>query len=317
MSKGKIVLIVAGALVTVGAVAAMSAPGERGHRGDGYMMGDDHAGGFRGRMHRWFHKSMTREQFDANTRARFARLDKNGDGFIDQAEIEAALKQRMEERRGKGRDSLARMLRRTFNVDINHDGKVTRDEYLTAVRKRFAQLDLNNDGKITDDDLPPLMRGRGVLANDAGGRGRGMRMLGILRGAAPDKDGAITLDAVVAAAGTRFDRIDTAHTGTIDKTTADKLRQAMLDYRVKRFVHAFGADKDGKVSKDQFFTRAGERFARLDRDGDGTLTRGERRGMGREGHHGGKHWWRHDRREAGGQGETPAAPERGDGPQSK
>lgn len=313
MSKGKIVLIAAGALLTVGAVAAISAPGERGDRGDRQMMGEDHHHeGFKGRMGRWLGKSMTRDEYDTNTRARFARLDKNGDGFIDAAEIEASITQRMEKRHSRMHGRMGERLMRAFDAD--RDGKVTKDEFMASVRKRFAQLDLNNDGKITDEDLPPMMRGRGVLTSDH--RGRGMRMLSVLRDVKADKDGAITLDAVLAAANARFARFDKNNDGVIDSADVDALRKETVDYRVKRFIHAYAADSAGKVSKDQFFAKAGERFARLDRNNDGTISRGERSGrhhMGREG----RGWWhRHGGGEGRGGDVTPA-PERGDGTQSK
>ena len=54
----------------------------------------------------------------------------------------------------------------------------------------------------------------------------------------------------------------------------------MVEYRVKRFIHAYGADKDGKVSREQFMAKAAERFAQMDRNNDGTISRDERPGRG-------------------------------------
>ncbi|MBN9277138.1 MAG: hypothetical protein J0I57_05825, partial [Hyphomicrobium sp.] len=75
-------------------------------------------------------------------------------------EIEAALakgKHRGFRERSAARDGAAK-------GDTRADRSVTKSEYIDEVRRRFAQLDLDNDGRITDADLPPPMRGRGVLS---------------------------------------------------------------------------------------------------------------------------------------------------------
>lgn len=309
MSKRKTILIVAGALLAVGAVAAISAPGDRGHRMGGWGWGGDGMGG----KGRWSRQPMTQEEFDANTRARFARLDRNGDGVIDASEIEAAMAQRAARHKGH-RDGMGERLLRRFDVD--RDGKVTKDEFMKNVRDRFAELDLNNDGRITDEDLPPAMRGRGFLTGNAEPprRGIGRRIFTLLRDADANKDGIITREEVTAAAERRFAALDRNQDGVLDKADGDALRRATADYRVQRFMHRYGADSDRKVTKDQFFAKAKERFARLDRDGDGTISRDER---------GGGRMWRgwHGRRgepaEQGGEA-RPAPGGRGDAaPQSK
>ena len=101
-------------------------------------------------------------------------------------------------------------------------------------------------------------------------------MIAFLRGAEADKDGAITLDAVIKATGERFDRMDRTKDGTLDRADRDALAKEMTDYRVKRILHRFGATADGKITREQAFKVAGEMFARLDRNGDGTITRDER-----------------------------------------
>lgn len=84
---------------------------------------------------------------------RFGRLDKNGDGFIDAKDLEPAAAERV-----------AFASKRFFRShDADNDGKVTRDEFNARAKHRFVSLDIDDDGKITEADLPPMMRGRGIL----------------------------------------------------------------------------------------------------------------------------------------------------------
>lgn len=315
MSKKK-VFIVAALLVAGGAAIAVSAPGQRlqdrmmdrwGH-GGGYGMGpgmDLGMGGFAGH----WRGDLTRAAFDEKVRESFARFDANSDGAIDVAEIEAALAKATREHRGfrhrrADRDGAGK------GGDVGRDRSVTKSEFLDNVRHRFALADLDGDGKITDADLPPTMRGRGVLTGERGfGRGGpGGRMIAFLRGAEADKDGAIALDAVIKAAGERFDRMDRNKDGKLDRADRDAFAKEMTDYRVKRILHRFGATADGKITREQAFKVAGDMFTRLDRNGDGTISRNERP---RWGGHGGGHerrMWRGRDRDRNGGGEQPVPP---------
>jgi len=287
MSKKK-VLIVAAVLLAGGAAIAISAPGHRGHGMGGGMMdrwthGEGrHGFGLGGFAGRWGGE-MTREAFDAKVRERFARFDLNSDGIIDVAEIEAALakggKHRGFRHRRADRDDA------TKPDETRRGRSMTKSEYLDEVKRRFALLDLDGDGRITDTDLPPNQRGRGVLSRLSDEHGPGMRghrrgnpRLGFLRGATVDKDGGVPLDEVVRVAGERFDRMDRNKDGTLDRADRQAFSKEMTDYRVKRILHRFGATADGKITQEQAFKVAGEMFTRLDRNKDGTISRGERPG---------------------------------------
>ena len=306
MNKFKIALL-SGAAVTVGVIAAVAATGPHGEHG------------------RWGGRSLTADQYDTRTREQFARMDKNSDGVIDKAEIEASLKDRIGRgsgqrhgwREGRGAGGAmgsddGQRVAQFLKQFGDKDGKVTKDAFLTEAKRRFTQMDLNNDGKITDDDLPPMLRGKGILKANSPATGRMDRMLDELRAAA-SPDGVVTMDAFLAAATKRFDGLDRNKDGIVDKADFDVLRAEMVDYGVKRFLHSYGADADGKVTRDQFFKVAKERFARLDRRGEGKIEFGPPEGGSPRGR-----WFGRDRgpdrggrpedQEHGGPPGPPAAP---------
>ena len=297
MSKKRIAIVTASVLVVAGAVAAVSAQGHRGgwHHGGGHgermMHGDgDEGHGPRGR----FGRALTKDEFDTRMRERFGRLDRNGDNVVDPAEMEAAVNERMSHRfgrRDRGEGPMGGRLMRAF--DGNRDGKVTVEEARAEFDRRFAEFDLNSDGKIDDADLPPMMRGRGVLEDGSAGmsdRGRHgkMRGLGFLRQADTNKDGVVTREEVRAAAEREHVRLDRNKDGAVDQADREALRKETIDYAVRRMAHRLGAGPDGKLTRDQFQAKAAERFARMDANSDGTISRDERPG-GHGWHRGGGH----------------------------
>lgn len=66
--------------------------------------------------------------------ARFARLDKNADGYVTADEFPA------------------RRAARFAELDTDKDGKLSRSEMVEGALKRFDRLDTNKDGQVTPDE---------------------------------------------------------------------------------------------------------------------------------------------------------------------
>ena len=108
---------------------------------------------------------ISREEFLAGAKKRFAKADLNNDGVISPQEAKAA-KAKLQERKAKND---ARRLAQGLPVkrkaadgkppkpylssfDANHDGRVARKEYLAKRERKFAELDMNRDGVVSKEE---------------------------------------------------------------------------------------------------------------------------------------------------------------------
>lgn len=80
--------------------------------------------------------------------ARFADFDRDKDGVVNSAEVEAAVRE--------GVERMTKRIVRRFDKD--RDGTITRDEFNRFAVERFSWLDLNDDGTVTKDEMPRRMR---------------------------------------------------------------------------------------------------------------------------------------------------------------
>jgi Ca2+-binding EF-hand superfamily protein len=101
------------------------------------------------------------------------------------------------------------------HADANHDGNITRAEYVAARAAKFDELDRNHDGFLTEADFPRLKK--------AGGE-RAEKFQAMLQKLDTDHDGKVSRDEFANGGGTLFDMADTNHDGVVDKA---ELQQAV------------------------------------------------------------------------------------------
>lgn len=100
------------------------------------------------------------------------------------------------------------------SADANHDGVVTRDEFIAARAQKFASLDRDGDGFIDENDVPRRLRTR---------RNASDRVSELIAQFDTDGDGRISQSEFSAGPTLAFDRADTDHNGEL---SADELAAA-------------------------------------------------------------------------------------------
>ena len=219
----------AGTVLGGAAIASQDAP--RG-RGGGMMMRADTNGD----------STISRAEFTAQAEARFARMDKNGDGFITADEMGG--------RGGRGPGG------GMMSADTDQDGKISRAEFMAQSAERFIKLDTNGDGRISGDEMKAMMERMREGGRMGGRRGMGGEAAGAMMPPPPpppgaeggpisgrhghhgggrlarldtNQDGKISRDEMRADADKHFDKLDTNGDGFIDKAEMDAARAKMKD----------------------------------------------------------------------------------------
>lgn len=100
-------------------------------------------------------KRVTMDEVERRLSLVFSQFDADGDGALDNVEYDAFDKWREAEAAEHGtnlsRRAVAGLSRGA--TDANFDGKVTRQELMTAGRKWFTSMDRNGDGQIDSQDF--------------------------------------------------------------------------------------------------------------------------------------------------------------------
>lgn len=109
--------------------------------------------------------SWSRSELQRMPDAVFAKLDKNADGVLTQAELDAARAARTTQR--------GEHAQRFFDkLDANRDGYVDGQELVSVAQRRLAKLDANGDGVVQQQEWKTGRHGRGMGGHERGNQGK-------------------------------------------------------------------------------------------------------------------------------------------------
>ena len=117
--------------------------------------------------------TVTRAEVEQLQTEEFAYRDRNGDGFLDEADASpmqlrmmALRDDRREARQAERGDRADRPNRREGRrgegrgFDADQDGRISSEEFMTGSSRMFERLDANSDGSVTPDELDAMMEAR-------------------------------------------------------------------------------------------------------------------------------------------------------------
>lgn len=135
--------------------------------------------------------TVTLDEFESASQARFERMDTNKDGQVTSGEFQSYVEARRNEKQA---DRLKKM-------DTDNDGQVSKEEYVAYKSERasnkFTRMDKNQDGVLSADELKACRKH---------GHHSGQRIFGKLDN---DSDGNVSREESHAAWSAWFARIDT------------------------------------------------------------------------------------------------------------
>lgn len=90
--------------------------------------------------------AVTRAEFVDARRARFAKMDRDGDGYFSDGDLPRLVRKRAGEK----------IDRATQGFDANRDGRLSRDEFVNGPARLFDLGDANHDGRIDRGEMDRL-----------------------------------------------------------------------------------------------------------------------------------------------------------------
>ena len=88
--------------------------------------------------------AIDRGEFAAVRQSRFGEMDRDGDGKVTKAEMEARAAERAAERGG----------RLFARADADGDGAISKAEFEATEMRMFERMDRNGDGRLSPEDRP-------------------------------------------------------------------------------------------------------------------------------------------------------------------
>ncbi len=229
----------------------------------------------------------------------FERYDTNKDGVITQEEVDAAVVERFNDIAGEGgtitleqyraawmERSLQPRVRAFQRLDRDGDGNVTREEFDLASGRMFDRLDRDGNGELTRP-TPDQSAGNRQDRGQRGMRGHrrgGGRVLELMERFDVDKDGKITRAEFDEVRAQAFGGADADSNNAITLEEFATIWQDLNSRRMTRGFQRLDSDGNLSVTQEEYAARSKDFVEKHDRNGDGVVTKADRRGK-----HKGKH----------------------------
>jgi hypothetical protein len=110
-------------------------------------------------------------------------------------------------------------------ADANHDGRVSRAEFLAARAAQFDQLDRNHDGMVRLDEYPRLASSK---------RAGAQRLKTLISATDRNRDGQVDRGEFVSAPTLVFDRADANRDDVLDKAELAAARAELQSFKAER-----------------------------------------------------------------------------------
>jgi Ca2+-binding EF-hand superfamily protein len=191
------------------------------------------------------------------------RMDRNQDGAIDAAELSAAYAARRGGPRGEN------VGKRIARMDADKDGRISRDEW-KGPADAFTRIDTDQDGFLSKDEVEVLAKG--MRRREGWKRGPSEALF---RRMDADGDRRITREEWKLNPEL-FAKFDANGDGVItaDEVMPTDRREPMPSRDASgKFFEKLDRNRDGKIDANELPNE--RRFAALDRDGDGVITKAE------------------------------------------
>jgi len=150
--------------------------------------------------------------------------------------------------------------------DTNKDGKLSKDELPAAMQAGLAEIDANKDGQISAEELQQH------AARMAQQRPEVVEILYYVIDV-PEQEPASVQELQQAYDVLR--KLDKNNDGKIDPEAVTAYRHQRSEERCQSIIANLDRNKDGKIGKDEARGLFADNFARLDKNGDGFLDKGE------------------------------------------